>query len=76
MSLYGRLSDSARTCDCGARMFAPGFFSFEALRRADLGTENLDLQLTALGFCAGDVISVSSGAGTTRHFEITGRAVQ
>ncbi len=76
LSLYGRLSDGDRTCSCGGRMFAPGFFSFEAISRSSLSTMNLGLKLDAQGFCAGDVVSVSSGADTTRHIEIGERVVQ
>ncbi len=71
LSLYGRLSDGDRTCCCGGRMFAPGFFSFEAIQRSEISRTNLDLILTAVGFRSGDVISVAQGSGTARHIEIT-----
>ena len=76
LSLYGRLSDGDRTCSCGGRMFAPGFFSLAAIRRSDLSTVNLGLKLAALGFCDSDVVSVANGSDETRHFEIGQRVVQ
>ena len=51
-------------------MIAPGFFSFDALRKAELSPSILRLCLEAIGFLAGDVISVTDGAGRTRHIEI------
>jgi len=71
LSLYSRLSDRDRTCSCGGRMFAPGFFSFAAIQRSELSRTNLALKLAALGFQCGDVISATYGPGRIRHFEIT-----
>jgi molybdopterin/thiamine biosynthesis adenylyltransferase len=76
LSIYGRLSVDERTCSCGGRMFAPGFFSFEAIRRSDLSATNMGLTLAALGLQSGDVISVTEGPGTARHIEIRDGAVQ
>jgi hypothetical protein len=55
-------------------MFATGFFSFEAIRRSELSGMNLGLKLAALGFQAGEVISVADASGSERHLEIGGRA--
>ena len=70
LSLFGRLPARARTCSCHGRMFAPGFFSFAAIRRSELSRTNLGLTLTALGIQSGDVISVTDGSGRARHIEI------
>jgi len=75
LSLYGRLSMDERSCSCGGRMFAPGFFSFEAIRRSDLSATNMGLTLAAVGLQSGDVISVTEGPGTARHIEIRDGAV-
>jgi len=70
LSLYGRLSDSDRTCDCGGRMFAPGFFSSASIRRSELSRPHLGLRLTDLGIRSGDVVSVTDESGGARHIEI------
>ena len=75
LSLYGRLSVDARTCGCGGRMFATGFFSFESIRRDELSSSKLDTKLCSLGFRAGDVISVAHASGSVRHLEIGKRQI-
>ncbi len=74
LSLYRRLSAADRICSCGGRMFATGFFSFEAIRRSELSGMNLGLKLAALGFQAGEVISVADASGSEHHLEIGGGA--
>ena len=76
LALFGRLSEGDRTCSCRGRMFASGFFSLETIRQSELSTSFLDLNLSTVGFRAGDVISVSGDAGSTRHVEIGNRVVQ
>ena len=70
LSIYGRLSAGDRTCNCGGRMFAAGFFSFEAIRKSELSPRSLRLKLAVLGFHSGDVISVANTSGSVRHLEI------
>ena len=72
LSLCGRLGDARRSCVCGGRMQAAGFFSFETIRRRELSTQKLSLTLTEIGFLPGDVISVVSPTGRARHFELGG----
>ena len=71
LSLYRRLSDGARTCDCGGRMFALGFFSSESISQDELSTQKLSARLSTLGIRTGDVISVTDASGDARHLEIT-----
>jgi molybdopterin/thiamine biosynthesis adenylyltransferase len=75
LKLSGRLSESERVCDCGGRMFAPGFFSAESIRNSELATPHLCLKLTDLGFCFGDVITVTDESGKARHIEFSMRAI-
>jgi molybdopterin/thiamine biosynthesis adenylyltransferase len=71
--LYGRLGEDMRVCACGGRMLAPGFFSFEAIKRRELSRANSGRRLAACGLRVGDVLSVSDApAGLTRHIEIGG----
>ena len=70
LSLYLRLSEKARSCDCGGRLFAPGFYSDEVLRPADLSPASLQLKLEDIGFRDGDVITVDDAPGDRHHFEI------
>ncbi len=70
LSLFSRLLPAERSCHCGGRMVAPGFFSFDAIRRSEVTQATLNLNLGAIGFLTGDVISVTNGAGATRHIEI------
>jgi len=73
--LSGRLSAEHRTCACGGRMFAPGFFSMAALHRSDISAKNLDLTLASLGIRSGDVLSIASGPDHVRHVEIAERVL-
>lgn len=70
LSLHLRLGEKARSCDCGGRLYAPGFYSFETLKRVDLSPMNLQLKLEDLGFRDGDVISVDDSPGNSHHVEI------
>jgi len=72
LSIFGRLGPGDRTCSCGGRKFAPGFFSFETISLSDLSTRNRQLNLATMGFRSGDVISVANGSGKARHIEISG----
>lgn len=74
LALYGRLDEAARTCDCGGRLLAAGFFSFETIRRSELSRASSDLKLAALGLRARDVVSLAEASGRTRHLEIAGGA--
>ncbi len=76
LAVYGRLPIGARTCGCGGRMIAPGFFRFEALQRSELSPTFLRMKLAALGLQSGDVLSVDDGSGPTRHVEIRYGAAQ
>jgi len=76
LSLYRRLSECDRVCDCNGRMFAPGFFSSESIRKSEVSAPHLGLKLTAMGLRAGDVISVADAPGKTRHIEIRERPIQ
>lgn len=70
LSLYRRLSENVLTCSCGGKMFATGFFSFEAISRADLSPSSLHLKLTTLGLRDGDVVTVDDASGSSHHLEI------
>jgi hypothetical protein len=72
LSLFGRLGEAQRTCGCGGRMHALGFFSTETIRPQDVPPFQRRLTLAAIGFRAGDVVSVASPTGTARHFELGG----
>jgi len=70
LSLYRRLSETARTCSCDSPMFATGLFSFESISRSDLSPSNLHLKLADLAFREGDVITVNEASGERHHIEI------
>lgn len=70
LSLYQRLNEKERSCACGGRLFAPGFYSLATLTRADLSPAEFQLNLTALGLRDGDVITVDDASGSNHHIEI------
>jgi len=72
LSVYGRLDEHARTCGCGGRMFATGFFSFEAIKRSELSSATRRLVLSELGLRVRDVVSVATASGDVIQLEIMG----
>jgi molybdopterin/thiamine biosynthesis adenylyltransferase len=68
--LQARLGHKERFCDrCGREMPSAGFHMKTRLSRADLGPGDADRSLASIGLRAGDVISLSNGAGE-KHFEL------
>lgn len=74
LALGSRLPAAARSCGCGGRMLAAGFFSSEAIRRSDCSRDDLRLCLDAMGFRTGDLLSASDPSTGVRHFEIGGKS--
>jgi hypothetical protein len=72
LSLFGRIGEAQRTCGCGGRMHAMGFFSTETIRPQDVPPLQRRLPLASIGFRSGDVVSVASPTGTARYLELGG----
>jgi hypothetical protein len=70
LSLVLRMSPGLRRCDCGGRMYAPGFSSTELIRASDVPTAEPPRTLGAIGFRRGDILTVSSDRDAVRHVEI------
>ena len=70
LALLRRIPEAMRTCRCGGRMDAPGFFRTGSIRRIDACAEDLRLGLDKVGFRAGDLLSVTGPGGEIRRFEI------
>lgn len=58
-------------CDsCGARLFAPGFYTLPSLQRSDLSPALRALRLAAIGLRRGDVLSVRRASGECEHLAL------
>jgi molybdopterin/thiamine biosynthesis adenylyltransferase len=67
--LSDRIADSLTCPECGQRMRAIGFQTFNQLSAADVPDGLLTAPLSTLGFRAGDFLTGSDGSGEA-HFEI------
>lgn len=69
LAVLGRIGAEKSRCDCGGRMAGAGFYTLEALPRAELSRAMRALNIGEIGFETGDVVCVEAD-GVKRYLEI------